>query len=58
MNPTIIRFPTVARLGEAMAKPLPWYRLMWRRWFGYRRKHLTIKSVRYDRARCDQRRVA
>lgn len=57
MNPTIIRFPTAARFGE-MAKPLPWYRLMWRRWFGHRRTHPTIKSVRYDRVRCDQRRVA
>jgi hypothetical protein len=49
MNPTIIRFPTSARFG--MATPLPWYRLLWRKLFGHRRKHLTVNSIRFDRAR-------
>jgi hypothetical protein len=34
-----------------MATPLPWYRLLWRRWFGHKRKHKTVNSVRFDRAR-------
>lgn len=50
MNPTVIRFPTAARLGH-MATPLPWYRLLWRRLFGHRRRHMTINSIRFDRAR-------
>lgn len=50
MNPTIIRFPTAARL-DAMATPLPWYRLLWRKLFGHRRKHMTLNSIRFERAR-------
>lgn len=51
MNPTVIRFPTAARLVGPMAKRLPWYRLLWRKWFGYRRKTITRNSIRFDRAR-------
>lgn len=51
MNPTIIRFPTAARLGEPMAKRCSWLQLKWRQWFGHKRKHMTINSVRFDRAR-------
>lgn len=50
MNPTIIRFPTAARL-HGMATPLPWYRLLWRKLFGHRRKHLTVNSIKFANAR-------
>jgi hypothetical protein len=50
MAHTVIRFPTAARLGE-MATPLPWYRLLWRKLFGHRRKHMTANSIRFDRVR-------
>lgn len=51
MNPTVIRFPTAAKLGIGMATPLPWYQLLWRKLFGHKRRHLTVNRVRFDRAR-------
>lgn len=48
MNPTIIRFPTAARLG-AMATPVPWY-VRLKRWvFGHRRR--TWNNIKFSRER-------
>lgn len=45
----VIRFPTTARFG--MATALPWYRLLWRKWFGHHRRTVGRNSIRFDRAR-------
>lgn len=50
MSYTIIRFPTAARM-TGMATPLPWWRLLLRRWFGHRRKTWNRNSIKFDRIR-------
>lgn len=55
MNPRIIRFPTSARLDLGMATPLPWWRLVLRRLFGHRRRHITATSIKFDRIRRGRR---
>jgi hypothetical protein len=52
---TIIRFPTAAKLGEPMAKRCSRLQLLWRRWFGHRRRHTTANSIRFDWVRRGRR---
>lgn len=46
----IIRFPTNANLIQPMATKLPWWKAMWRRYFGHKRR-ANIAKLRIDRAR-------